>query len=271
MKNIHLLFLSILAIFFSSCETIVELDLESSPSTLVVEGFVTDQADMNYVKLTQSVPFAKDALTPSVTNAQVTVTDNAGNNIPFLHTNNGIYKPAAGFVGVPGRTYNLSINANGKTYTAASVLNPVPELDKIWITYSDGENDEYLREKGYYLSAAFTDPGNQKNYYKINIYQNGVLYEKNYGDVSVSEDRFYDGSYVSDIDFFQKFAKGDNLRMVLFSLDKPSYDFYYAVQQLIGQAGLFGRTPANVPTNISNGAVGNFTASAISTKTLEVQ
>lgn len=58
--------------------------------------------------------------------------------------------------------------------------------------------------------------------------------------------------------------------MSLLSLSKEAFDFYAAMASLAGQGGLFGRNPANLPTNISNGGVGFFSASAVSKRAVVI-
>jgi hypothetical protein len=87
----------------------------------------------------------------------------------------------------------------------------------------------------------------------------------------VTEDKLYDGSYLDDNQIFIPFKKGDKLDVSLLSLSKEAYDFYAALGSLASQGGFMGRNPANLPTNISNGAVGFFSASAVSTKSIVIE
>jgi hypothetical protein len=270
MKNFALLFLSVLALTFTSCETVVDLDLEQSAPRLAVEAILTDQAHTSFVQLAMSAPYAKNVEPQAVTGAQVTVTDNAGNSIVFVHTSQGRYQPAADFKGVVGRTYQLIIRVKDQTYTATSVLNPVPALEEVKYEYVDGKDDEYGREEGYFISTGFQDTPGLKNYYKLNLVANDTLKQRNPGDILVTDDRLYDGSHLEDLDVFIAFRKGDALDVSLLSLTKEAYDFYAAMAAMAGQGGLFGRNPANLPTNISNGAVGFFSASAVSARSLVI-
>ncbi|MDB5261146.1 MAG: hypothetical protein JWQ14_427 [Adhaeribacter sp.] len=271
MKKFALLFFSMLALVFTSCETVVDLDLEQSKPVLSVEAIVTDHPNMNFVQLIMSAPYAKNLEPAAVTNAQVTLTDNAGNSTPLLHDANGRYKPTASFKGIPGRTYTLTIQAHNQTYIATSVLNPVPVLDKVKQEYVDGKNDDYGREKGYYISTAFQDIAGVRNYYKLNILVNGQLKQEKSEDIQVTDDQLYDGAYLDDFRIFIPFQKNDKLEISLLSLTKEAYDFYVALHSLSSQGGFLGRNPANLPTNISNGAVGFFSASAVSAKSLVME
>lgn len=262
MKILAILFFSLL--LFTSCETVVDLDLAQSEPRLAVEAIVTDQAGGSYVQLAMSAPYAKDVEPAAVTNATVVLTDNTGGNVVFVHEQAGRYLPAAGFAGEAGRSYQLSIQVNGKTYAATSVLNPVPALEEVQVEYVDGKNDDYGREEGYYLQSGFQDPAGIRNYYKIDLVANDTLVQRRPGDILVSDDRLYDGSHLDDLDIFIPFKKGDRLQVSLLSLSKEAFDFYAAMASLAGQGGLFGRNPANLPSNISNGGVGFFSASAVS-------
>ncbi|WP_026461284.1 DUF4249 domain-containing protein [Adhaeribacter aquaticus] len=271
MKNFSTLLFLFLALVFISCETEVDLDLEQSKPVLAVEAIVTDQINMNYVQLNMSAPYAKNVEPAAVTSAQVTLTDNAGTSTSFLHDAYGTYKPTTDFKGVAGRTYTLIIQANSQTYTSTSVLNQAPTLDKVTYEYVDGKNDDYGREEGYYITTAFQDIVGVRNYYKLNIWVNGQLKQQKSEDIMVTEDKLYDGAYLNDLKIFTPFKKNNQLEVSLLSLTKEAFDFYSALSSLSSQGGFLGRNPANLPTNISNGAVGFFSASAVSTKSVIIE
>ncbi|MFX8735733.1 DUF4249 family protein, partial [Acinetobacter baumannii] len=83
----------------------------------MIEGNITDQAGPYFVKITKSVAFTQTNQYPAVTNAQVILSDNTGQTETLQYAGNGNYKTSA-FVGQPGRIYTLTINAEGKQYTA---------------------------------------------------------------------------------------------------------------------------------------------------------
>ena len=271
MKNLSFLFLGFLSLLLSGCETPVDLDLQQGAPRLAVEAIVTDQPDLSYVKLSLSAPYAKGEEPQAVTRAEVRLTDSQGKSTALVHHAGGEYRPAAGFKGEVGQTYTLTIKANGQTYTAASTLNAVAALDKVSFLYSDGQHDELGRMEGYYLSIAFQEMPKVKNYYKLDIVRNGELYQKNAGDILILDDKFYDGSYLDDVDIPTKFTQGDSLHVRLLSLNPEAYFFYEALSHLHRQGGPFGRNPANLPTNLSNGAVGFFSASAVSSRSAVIK
>ncbi|MBK0402791.1 DUF4249 domain-containing protein [Adhaeribacter sp. BT258] len=270
MKNLTYLFSAFLILLLSGCETVVDLELEQSEPRLSVEAIVTDQQDLNYVKLAMSGPYGKNTETLPVRDAQVNLTDNTGEKITFTHQENGLYKPASTFKGIANRLYTLTIIANGQTYTASSLLPEVPQVDTVGYRYVETKTDPFSRKDGYYLSLAFQDAPEVNNYYKIDLIRNGKLLQKDASDILVTDDRLFNGAHVMD-EVNTTFSQGDEVTLNLLSLTKEACEYYRAISALQGQGGLFGRNPANLPTNISNGAVGFFSASAVSGKTVQIK
>ncbi|MCB0455945.1 MAG: DUF4249 family protein, partial [Aequorivita sp.] len=78
---------------FSSCEDVIDVDLNDAPPRLVVEANLnvwengTSQAS---VRLTTTAPFFNNGV-PFITDATVTVTDENGTVYPFTYFENGFY------------------------------------------------------------------------------------------------------------------------------------------------------------------------------------
>src|SRR5690554_5648591 len=112
----------IVLLFFSgivtSCEDVIEVDLNNAPPRLVVEAnlYVWDNGgSLSSVKLTTTAPFFDNTL-PIITNADVKITDENGVVYPFLHAENGIY--TASLLPQLNVDYSLSIQYDGETYSA---------------------------------------------------------------------------------------------------------------------------------------------------------
>src|SRR6478609_2678262 len=135
MKNI-IITITLIAIF-ASCEIPVELDLKQSVPTVVIEGQVTTRLGYQYVRVTRTAGFYDDGATPRVTNANVSVKDNLGNEFLFSHNpegkedSAGYYLPNQPFAGEIGRTYTLTVEVDGETYTAQDKLFAVSGIDSL--------------------------------------------------------------------------------------------------------------------------------------------
>lgn len=261
--------LSVLTVVLSSCEKVVDVDLKTSESKVVVEGFVVDQPGMSYVKLSMSSAYF-DAQHPNMlTNAVVKVNDGTG-EISLIQTQPGIYKPDAGFAGEVGRTYNLTVTVDGKTYSAQSTLKSVPVVDSVTYKFFPANNAEG-REEGYYAYGSFQEPAGFGNNYRIDLFANNVCKTERPGDIIVFDDKYTDGGYASGWDLPAKFQLGDTITLKMYSLDRPGFDFYTAMYDLAEAGGLFGKSPANVPSNIRGDAFGYFGASSVSEKWVVVK
>lgn len=59
-------------------------------------------------------------------------------------------------------------------------------------------------------------------------------------------------------------------RIDLLSLDKVTFEYYRTLEDLLHTNPIFGSTPANPNTNLNNGALGYFGASAVSSQTITI-
>src|SRR5688572_15247256 len=106
----------------SACSEGVELDLEQTPAKVVIEGLVTDKPGYQSVKITRSIDFYSQGKTPRVTDAVVSVKDDQGREVPFVHNprnhadSAGIYVPQVPFVGAIGRVYALRVQVGAEVY-----------------------------------------------------------------------------------------------------------------------------------------------------------
>lgn len=180
-------------------------------------------------------------------------------------------------VGVPGRTYTLTIRTNdNKTFTASDYMAPVPRVDSVRFI------DKVMEKKGIEYHAPllfFTDlQPNQENYYLIE-YQGFSSYGDAYDhwDIAIFSDKHFrsetsktgvsinDGASVRDINtFLSLFTPGDTFHAKMFSLSAEAYDFYKALMDQFNYDGAaYKPVPGSPPTNISNGGLGLFRASSV--------
>jgi hypothetical protein len=254
----------LVVIILSSCEKIIQVDLNDAPTQFVIEGVISDAREPQFIKLSRSVSFTETNSFPAVQGAIVKVTDNLGNAMIFTETQPGSYTNT--FRGRPGRTYNLSVEANGKTYTAISTMpQPVP-LDSVTV-----REFTFGAEVSRQLQANFKDPVNVFNYYRFVLFLNGKQIKSVYTD----NDRFTNGNNVRSLLFHDddtdgKIVSGDTATVQMQCIDSHVFTYWYtlAEQSRNGPGG--GTAPGNPPSNISNVALGYFSAQTQSVKSLKV-
>jgi hypothetical protein len=135
-------------------------------------------------------------------------------------------------------------------------------IDSIKLIISQGGIVSH-NKKAYSLKVHFTDPPNEANYYRFDVFHNDSLYP---GFV-VSKDLLYDG--ISTYQFFMNYEMriGDTIGVLLSSIDKANYNYFL----VLGQSNSpFVIAPGNPISNIQGDAIGYFGAFAQSYQTIIV-
>lgn len=285
MKNTAINILLLFSLIMSSCTEDIELDYKSSYPRLVVEGVITDQKTPHYVRLEVSSDFYINKPSPPVTGATITINDGE-TDYRLVETEDeaGVSKgfyflPPEFEAGVVGRTYTLQIedvdiNGDGKmeSYSASSILNPVSPIDSIDMTYEESHG-----EKRWPLQLYSQEPLATEDYYAFKVYKNQELISDKLSETIVASDQFIEGNYINGLEVQSLLEEddegeksdeapevGDWVTLEMAGITMEYHDFIDAVQRETGMSiPLFSGPPANVPTNISNGAVGFFTAYSI--------
>lgn len=268
MKNLSFFF----ALFFgimliTSCTKTIDLDLNSSDPRIVIEGNVTDQPGPYLVRLNQSINFSDPNIFPAVTGARVIISDNMGNKDTLTESSAGMYYTKT-LQGVPGRTYTLNIETNGKQFEAVSYMPAFVNLDSITFLKSafgspNGEDEIYVP------SPRFLDPLSEKNFYRFIVTLNDSI-DKG---IFVDNDNLINGlPYQRPIfsgDSFPK--KDDSLTLEMQCINEAVFDYFYSLNASIAQ-GPSAATPANPNSNIKGeGALGYFSAHTSQRKKVQVK
>jgi hypothetical protein len=191
----------------------------------------------------------------------------------------GFYKTQH-LVGIPGRTYSLKILLEGKEYDASAFMPSVPDIDSIGFVKKilEKDNSVYIIPLLY-----FSEPQGIKNYYLIQL--NDEVSSRTFSastlwQFSILSDEFLP-PYVNGLNISQGetprsveypiYMEGDSVYVALSSLTQNAYEFYkILLLQFKNDGGAYQPSPGSPPTNMSNGALGYFRASAVSEKRLKI-
>ncbi|MBW6498179.1 MAG: DUF4249 domain-containing protein [Bacteroidales bacterium] len=248
---------------FVSCSEKIELDLNSSNTRLVVEGLITDQAGPQGVILTQSSSYFFNEPAPGVTDALVTLTD-GGQEWQLTQESAGHYLLPQGFAGIPGTTYQLSIQHQNTQYEASAHLREVPMIDSL------SRLPHPILPDRDFLVIHFQEPPQTRDFYMYHIFFNDSLVTDSINKVPFGDDDGVNGRYLSIPVYLFRAGEeapqpGDRIRVQKFSISEEYFQFMIALRRNQGTVGgPFTGPPANVPGNINNGALGFFLASAVS-------
>ncbi len=262
-KIIHILLLALMA---AACTEKINVKLDTTYTRLVVDGNIESDTGVYQVALTKSADYFSNVPVPRVVNANVTIND--GINTFILHESqkgiSGIYETDADFIGQIGKTYTLHVDLpeaiSGKTSVeASSALLQVTRLDSIGADF----HPEWGKEGIWTVKLYAQEPGNEANYYLFNFYRNGKLMTDTLTKKVVSDDKFYNGSYMNGVDViylnnehkWETISPGDTIMLQMSGITKEYYDFINEVVQSGFNIPFFSGPPANIKGNVSNGGV----------------
>ena len=257
-----LIYISAIA-FLSSCSEKIDFDLNDEDNQrLVVDAELTNEAKIQRIELTRTTSYYYNQPAPPEENATVSVSGN-GRTIPFIETSPGIYETTQPDSGVIDQSYTLNIaTTDGETYSASSYLKRVASIDSIAYDYSNFWEEYVLYFYG-------KEPAGKGDYYMWQVYIDGQLDNDTLNEVVFSEDDFVDGATIPGLEFYyinpDKLQDTSDVTVKMLSISKEYYDHILAsLLETEWRGGPFDGPPANVPSNINNGAVGFFNTSAVS-------
>lgn len=238
----------------SACKKVIDVDLKSTTPQIVIEGNITDAGGPYEVKISKTVDFSVNNVYPPVTNAVVTITDTTNGITEQLYqSDSGVYI-TTDLIGVSRHTYRLQVNVNGQQYTASSTMPRRVPLDSI--TFA--ENVNFNNQMEINAVVNFQDPVGLGNYYMFTEHVDS----RQIPDIFVFEDRLSDGRYIEDPLFNDSayLQKGDTLVLSMDCIDQNIYNYFFTLMNVTGNNNFQSVTPANPVSNISNGALGYFSA-----------
>ncbi len=266
MKNIKCVLLFVVAVFLTSCEDVVDVDLNESAPRLVIDASINWQkgtaGNLQTVRLTTTAGYFENTI-PTVSNATVFITD--ANGTVFNFTEN----PGTGnyicndFVPELNRNYVLTVVHEGETYTASETLKPVPPIDMITQRNDGGFVGEDIEIKTF-----FTDDATTHDYYLIK-------YQPSYSvipEFDISSDEFFQGNQYSDFFSSEDLTSGDTLGISLRGISEQYYNYMDILSNITGGGGPFQAPPANLKgnivnqTNFNNYAFGYFSVSEMDSR-----
>jgi uncharacterized protein DUF4249 len=256
------------ALFVSSCEKVIHLDLNTADKKYVIEATVTDQPATAQVLLSQTKNFDDNNQFVGVSGAVVTVKEEGGLLTTFTEMSPGHYE-APGFTGTTGKSYDLNVTVAGNVFTATSTMPPKVNLDSIYTT-----DEPIFTDTRKIANVVFQDPPGRGNNYRFIQYVN-KLKEKQ---LFVENDDYTDGRLnITKLYYFADdksdstiIHSGDSLRVDMMCIDPNVYEYWYSLERNTNGDNN-NTTPANPVTNIQGGALGYFSAHTLQTKRMKVQ
>lgn len=294
MKKYIIYTLTACAIFFASCEKVVNIDLSEGNKRLVVEGTLKhykDNPDNGFqsIKLTTTYAYFDTNPDNAVQNAVVSITDNTDNTVSLLEEGaKGVYS-TDNLIAQIGHSYTLKVacelNGSPQVFEATETLSPVTDIDNI---YQEFVEENLFDEEGYYARIDISDPADEKNFYKWDVYIDFAADEPDAGPVNaleeinggtkretIRDDEFL-GENSTGISVYDKVASvGDIISIDQFSISEDAYYYFFNFYGLIAESG-GDIPPAPVIGNVKNVdnpedyGLGYFLVSSVTTKSITI-
>ena len=233
-----------LLFLLSSCEEVVDVDLEESEPRLVIEAsilwFKGTPGNEQSIKLSVTSPFYEEELIP-VENASVLIISGEGDLYEFNYQGEGRYINN-NFEPELEQSYQLEIIYEEEEYSASGILMPVSPIDYIEQTESGGFSGEDIEVKAYY-----TDPADEENFYLFKFRDDDVNLE-------FYEDEFTNGNQIFGYYSNEDIARNDLIEIQIQGISKSYYEYLFILRSQVGSGdgGPFETMPAKVKGNIIN-------------------
>lgn len=242
MKKIIFLFITILTI--TSCQDVIQLDLNNADPKLVIDARLelnSDGSTTATVLLTRSAAFYQEII-DVVNNATITMTDGAGVVHNFALDSNGFYTNNT-IIASPGETYVLNIIDGSNSYRATQEFVPTVPFTRVEQETVSGFGDDVIRITGF-----FNDPAGEPNFYLFS-YEDPDEFE-----IDTGNDDFSDGNESITVFFNDELEPGTDIELTVRGLDSRGFQFYETLiqQTADGGGGPFDTQPATVRGNIVN-------------------
>jgi hypothetical protein len=273
MKKLLYITLILSSLCFTSCEEVVDVDLDTAPPRLVVDASINwvkgTAGNEQTIRLTTTAGYFEDTV-PPVSNATVFITSGSGQVFNFPETANPGYYTCIDFEPQIGQSYTLTILNGDETYTATETLYAVPEIGNIIQDNEGGFFGDEIEVRFYYQ-----DNGAEDNWYMVRFDADVLAFP----DYDVMDDRFTQGNLMFGIFIDEDLAAGDVLDIKLYGTSQRFYNYMQKLLEVAGggSGGPFATPPATVRGNVINPddengyALGYFRLSEVDTTQYTVQ
>jgi len=246
MKNLKYISVLLIAVLFTSCEDVIDVDLPTGEPKLVVDASINWQlgstGNEQTIKLSMTTGYYEPTV-PKVSGAVVFVTNTDTNQVfDFIENpGTGDYVCTA-FVPVVDGNYQLTVTHEGQTYTATEKMIPVVPIDKI------EQKEAPFGDDSVEINVFFTDNGATDDFYMFR-YMTSFSAIPAYG---VGDDEFFQGNQFNDVYFNEDLKPGTSFDVTLYGVSEQFHNYMSLLLDVAGGGGPFSTAPAKVKGNILN-------------------
>jgi len=243
-----------ISMILSSCEKVIDIDLNSSNPILSVDARL-EKDSIAYVKLSYTSDYFNNEDPKYLEDAIVIISNSKGEMEEFQYYGNGVYK-SQNMLGESNEVYTLSIEDENTIHVANSELFPPTQI--IDVTFSESVfSNPHSNDKKYMPTIKFTDDRTRSNYYMLKFWKNDTLTNTRY--TTIQDKYFIDNDTLVYDAFRSNVEEGDQFKVKIYSIDKETVTYYNQLNDNQGGGGMSG-TPYNPRSNFGYDVMGYFTA-----------
>ena len=277
------IYILLIAIIIGACTEKIDVKVDSTDKRLVVEAKVTSDFKKHFVKLSESSDVFYNKTSIPITNANITVS--VGTNMfDYEEITPGYYESTVEFAGDPGKVYNLSIsnvdidnNNKFESYSASAEMPEPHDVESIDIHF-DSNYSNFEEEGEFFLVSIYmNDDASTDDYYGFACRINDVLVHDTITELVIIDDTYFNGENskgadVGELDQEESeelVSVNDEICLETYSFTEDYFEFISELKQMDAEQNpLFSGPPANIRTNLSNGAMGYFAVYSITRNTV---
>lgn len=236
-------------IFTTSCEEVVNIELDNSDPKLVIDAIIKWQkgttGENQTIKLSLTNDFYTNEILPA-NGAIVSITNSSDVVFNFIEVPTTGDYVCANFQPVIGETYRLEILYEGDVYTATSRLFATPDIINVTQETVPGIGGEDEIQIKYF----FQDNGLEENYYLLGV-KNPNKQIPEYGVVS---DEFFQGNVMFGFYGSSETEPGITLDLSVQGISKSYHNYMNKLITIAGSGSgnPFATPPATIRGNITN-------------------
>jgi len=256
--------IAICLLLISGCESIVDFpDVSQSHSYPVIEAMLTDQEEVQMVRVSHTVPLNDSASSKPTDNARVFVSSDTGDTVFYQYTSNGLYTSLP-YRALPGRTYTLTVQTDSTVFQSSASLISMHGIDSLYCKNIPGQNNLIFNV---YLNAGPVDASTTK-YYQANIFRNDTILTRS-TDIAIFNDKYL--TSLKGIKLPYTYADNDKVLVEVLTLSEEMYAYYLALTTNLFSISFSNMGyKTNPPQMFNKPAFGYFQVSAVCKKQIVI-
>jgi hypothetical protein len=251
------LFLWLIPFVLTSCEEVIEIDLNSSDPAIAAEGYMEEDSACT-LRLSYTSDYFDNEPSILIEDAVVIISSQGGTEEELDYTGNGIYSGQS-IQGLINTDYTLHVVVDERSFTGSSKL--MAPANILAINYEEvafgppGQGDE----TPFALTVSFQNYKDQSDNYMLKFTKNGEPYGSLYNMVTDKYSLTADSLHYLSMRL--PFYMGDVVEIAVYSIDEEAYSYYRQMNDINGGGmPLASSTPYNPTSNMGEDILGYFTA-----------